>query len=67
MELKEVSRIIAIKVWKFQSHLYGIESASAMKLDETLQVFQSHLYGIESCDACRMAAADRVSIAPLWN
>ena len=67
MELKAKGVEATAEGTEFQSHLYGIERSSAYGKVPRMVLFQSHLYGIESCDACLMAAADRVSIAPLWN
>ena len=49
MELKDKRKQAAIARWRFQSHLYGIESRSSMPMTCKGMPFQSHLYGIERC------------------
>ena len=48
MELKVGKKKLRLFSFKFQSHLYGIESEIGSTEIHMLSLFQSHLYGIES-------------------
>ena len=67
MELKEDIHRPPCRPRRFQSHLYGIESALVVVLGVVWIMFQSHLYGIESLAGEGQYATRHVSIAPLWN
>ena len=67
MELKALDVWSQVKIFAFQSHLYGIERNIGAEGGVGVVVFQSHLYGIESKVDEQVTGRILVSIAPLWN